>query len=209
MRRSGLRSSCRMKIALRTLNTAEAGFRAALTALLDRAQLLDTKVEAVVREVVGAVRTRGDGALMEYTASFDRWAPDAVAALEIPPERFAQAHIRRDDLLHRVDLVQLLSRNGLLENALEHPHVAECRGRGLLAAIEIVRDRATLEPFPVEANVTNRVIAKALTKGVFFYGGGTGEIRDIVCMGPPFITSCSELASMVEVLLETVDEIVK
>jgi len=35
-----------MTLTLRTLNTAEPGFRAAFTALLDRAQGLDAKVRA-------------------------------------------------------------------------------------------------------------------------------------------------------------------
>ena len=80
-----------MTLALRTLNTADPGFRAAFTALLDRAPELDAKVEAVVREAISAVRTRGDAALIDYTARFDRWTPTSAAALEIPKERFAQA----------------------------------------------------------------------------------------------------------------------
>lgn len=96
----------------------------------------------------------------------------------------------------------------LLNDAFgNHPHVAEVRGRGLLQAIEIVRDRDTLEHFPQADDITNRVIAKALQKGVFFYGGGTGEVRDIVCMGPPFIIDEAALADMVSVLKETVDEV--
>ncbi|MEK7666493.1 MAG: histidinol dehydrogenase, partial [Pseudomonadota bacterium] len=80
-----------MTIALRTLNTAEPGFRAALAALLDRAQGLDARVEDVVREVIGAVRRRGDAALLDYTARFDRWTPASAAALEIPQALLAQA----------------------------------------------------------------------------------------------------------------------
>ena len=80
-----------MALSLRTLNTADPGFRAAFTVLLDRAQGLDAKVEGVVREVLDAVRTRGDAALVDYTARFDRWTPASAAALEIPPERFSQA----------------------------------------------------------------------------------------------------------------------
>ena len=80
-----------MNLALRTLNTTEPGFRAALAALLDRAQGLDTKVEDVVREVIGAVRARGDAALIDYTTRFDRWTPASAAALEIPQTLFAQA----------------------------------------------------------------------------------------------------------------------
>lgn len=80
-----------MSLKLHTLNTAEPGFRAAFASLLDRAPELDAKVETVVRDVISAVRTRGDAALLDYTARFDRWTPASAAALEIPKERFAQA----------------------------------------------------------------------------------------------------------------------
>jgi histidinol dehydrogenase len=80
-----------MSLRIRTLNTADAGFRAAFTALLDRAQELDARVEGVVREVIHNVRTRGDNALVDYTAKFDRWTPASSAALEIPRTRFAEA----------------------------------------------------------------------------------------------------------------------
>jgi len=80
-----------MPLAIRRLSSADAGFRAAFTQLLDRAQELDQKVEGVVREVIGNVRTRGDDALVEYTEKFDRWTPTGPAALEIPRARLAEA----------------------------------------------------------------------------------------------------------------------
>jgi histidinol dehydrogenase len=80
-----------MTLAIRTLDTADAGFRAAFTALLDRAQELDARVEGVVREVIQNVRARGDAALTEYTAKFDRWTPASAAALEIPRADLAAA----------------------------------------------------------------------------------------------------------------------
>jgi histidinol dehydrogenase len=80
-----------MTLAIRRLNSAEAGFRAAFLELLDRAQELDQKVEGVVREVIHNVRTRGDTALAAYTAKFDRWTPASAAALEIPQARLADA----------------------------------------------------------------------------------------------------------------------
>ena len=42
---------------------------------------------------------------------------------------------------------------------------------------------------------------------VFFYGGGTGDVRDVVCMGPPFIISESEIDQVVDTLLLCVDEV--
>lgn len=86
-----------------------------------------------------------------------------------------------------------------------HRHVAEVRGRGLLLAIEVVRDRETLEPFPESSAVTNRIVGAALERGVFFYGGGTGEIRDIVCMGPAFVIGDADLVRIAETLRAAVD----
>ncbi len=90
-----------------------------------------------------------------------------------------------------------------------HPNVAEVRGRGLLQAVEIVKDRATLEPFESSANITNRLVGAALKRGVFFYGGGTGDVRDILCMGPPFIIGDAEIELMVRVLSESLDDVLE
>jgi len=96
----------------------------------------------------------------------------------------------------------------LLKQAFDqHPHVAEVRGRGLLLAIEVVKDRESLEPYPESDSVSTRIVSQALGKGVFFYGGGTGEVRDIVCMGPAFIVEDAQLETMTEVLLQAVNEI--
>jgi adenosylmethionine-8-amino-7-oxononanoate aminotransferase len=88
-----------------------------------------------------------------------------------------------------------------------HPHVAETRGRGLLQAIEVVADTDTLEPFPVDARITSRLLEAGLARGVFFYPGGTGAVRDIVCLGPPFIVDDADLVRMVEVLRDSVDAV--
>jgi histidinol dehydrogenase len=98
-----------MKLVLRTLNTAEPGFRAAFTALLDRAQQLDAKVENVVREVIDAVRLRDDAALIDFTARFDRWTPAAAASLEIPQILFEQA-AKKIPSAQRMALEQAASR---------------------------------------------------------------------------------------------------
>lgn len=89
-----------------------------------------------------------------------------------------------------------------------HPHVAEVRGRGLLQAIEIVADRSTLEPFPIDARITDRVTAAALERGVFYYPGGTGEVRDIICMGPAFTVTESQIDTIVEVLADSIKDVI-
>lgn len=93
-----------------------------------------------------------------------------------------------------------------LEAALgRHPHVAEVRGAGLLLAIEIVADRATLTRFPASAKVSGRVLGEAFTRGVSFYPGGNGEIRDVVVMGPPFTITDGDVDRIVTTLAAAVD----
>ena len=78
--------------------------------------------------------------------------------------------LREEDLVARAAAAGQTLRL-LLEQAFEdHPHVAEVRGRGLLQAIEVVQDRATLQRFPVALELSTRIVGEALSNGVFFYG---------------------------------------
>ena len=90
----------------------------------------------------------------------------------------------------------------------QHPHVAEIRGKGLLIGIEIVEDKSSLKPFDESKKITNQVLAKGLEKGVFLYPGGTGEYRDIICLGPAFIIGDAEINLMVKALKESIDQVV-
>jgi len=115
------------------------------------------------------------------------------------------------EIMEREDLVARSAEKGealraRLEAALgQHPNVAEIRGRGLFFGLEIVADRETLEMYPVEKMMTQRITAAGLKAGVFFYAGGTGAVRDIVCIGPAFTVEDQELDRMVEVLKRAVD----
>lgn len=115
------------------------------------------------------------------------------------------------DILQREQLVERAASLGtrltgwLLEAFADHPHVAEVRGCGLLQAIEVVADRDTLEPFPVSAGLTRRIVAAGLERGIYAYWGGTGAVRDIVCLGPPFTITEAELQRGVGILRDAVD----
>ena len=115
------------------------------------------------------------------------------------------------EILGDEDLVaRAAATGGRLKAALrdafdEHPHVAEVRGEGLLLAIEIVKDRNTLTRYPVDAGVTGRVVGEAFQRGVFFYPGGTGVVRDIVVIGPPFTITDADVDRIVSTLAAAVD----
>ncbi|MDX5334222.1 MAG: histidinol dehydrogenase [Gammaproteobacteria bacterium] len=73
------------------LNAADADFRARLDALLAWESVSDDHVFKAVMEILHAVKTRGDAAVVEYTNRFDRMSVASMAELEIPLARLAQA----------------------------------------------------------------------------------------------------------------------
>ena len=73
-----------MGVAINRLTTADAGFAAAFSALLDRAPESLPDVAARTAEIVDAIRTRGDAALVDYTNRFDRRSVTQAAELELP-----------------------------------------------------------------------------------------------------------------------------
>jgi histidinol dehydrogenase len=73
------------------LSTTDDDFGARLDALLAWDSVSDRDVQRTVDDIIDAIRTRGDAALVEFTARFDRWQPDGAAALSIPRERLEQA----------------------------------------------------------------------------------------------------------------------
>jgi histidinol dehydrogenase len=71
----------------------------------------DDAVNQVVQDVIAQIRSRGDAALVDYTARFDGWQPASAAALEIPLERLATAwgaipEDQRAALQHAADRVR-------------------------------------------------------------------------------------------------------
>jgi adenosylmethionine-8-amino-7-oxononanoate aminotransferase len=96
----------------------------------------------------------------------------------------------------------LLERLGKLEG---HPNVAEVRGLGLLQAVELVRDSNTLERFAPEDGIARKVQSIALKKGVFVYVAGSGEVQDVILLGPPFTIAEDEIEMIGAVLEESID----
>ena len=62
------------------LSTNDADFASRLDALLAWESVSDDQVQQTVVEVIKAVRTRGDVALLDYTARFDGWRPRCAAS---------------------------------------------------------------------------------------------------------------------------------
>jgi histidinol dehydrogenase len=80
-----------MSLPIKRLHSADADFYAQLDRVLAWEEVSDAQVEQTVREVLAAVRRRGDAALIEYTNRFDRMQVSSMAELEIAPSRLQQA----------------------------------------------------------------------------------------------------------------------
>jgi len=78
-------------LVLRRLDATAPGFDRELAALTAFESAQDAEVDATVARVVADVRARGDTALLEYTAEFDRVEAPSVAALEITAEEMQRA----------------------------------------------------------------------------------------------------------------------
>ena len=89
----------------------------------------------------------------------------------------------------------------LREALTADPHVGDVRGRGLMVAVELVRDRETRAPFPRSDRVTERVVAAAKESGLLLYSStacADGRDGDLVMFGPPFVIQDDELDECVE-----------
>jgi hypothetical protein len=92
------------------------------------------------------------------------------------------------------NLVAEAARKGaLLVEALrsrlgDQPHVGEIRGKGLMCAVEFVKDRNTKTPFAPEEQVGARIYAAAVAQGLFSRVRG-----DTFVLAPAFVrrTRCS------------------
>jgi adenosylmethionine-8-amino-7-oxononanoate aminotransferase len=81
--------------------------------------------------------------------------------------------------------------------------VGDVRGQGLMAAVELVKDKTTKEMFPAELQVARKVWEKALDKGVITRVAGTNNIA--LC--PPLIITREQIDELVATLRRAIEEV--
>ena len=78
-----------------------------------------------------------------------------------------------------------------------HPHVAEVRQHGMIAAVELVRDRATRAPYDWRERRGLAVYRHGLARGVLLR-----PLGNVVYFMPPYCVTPDEIALMAEVARE-------
>ena len=82
----------------------------------------------------------------------------------------------------------------------DHPHVGEVRQSGMILAIEMVKDKATREPWPWEERRGLTVYRHGLEKGVLLR-----PLGNVIYFMPPYVISDEEIELMVEVAAEGIE----
>lgn len=106
----------------------------------------------------------------------------------------ATLQIFRDEpvLARNRELAAVLARE--LDPLRDHPQVADVRQTGLIAAVELVRDGATREPFPAAERRGLRVYRHGLAHEMLLR-----PLGNVVYFMPPYVIEPEQIATMVRV----------
>jgi adenosylmethionine-8-amino-7-oxononanoate aminotransferase len=108
--------------------------------------------------------------------------------------------IQRHDLVRAAEArgAQLLA--GLQGLVGRHRILGDARGLGLLLGIELVQDRGTREPFPIEAGMAFRFARACIDAGVAVYPGQSGAdglVGDHALVTPPLVISREQVDDVI------------
>lgn len=80
---------------------------------------------------------------------------------------------------------------------VDHPHVAEVRQHGMILAIEMVKDKASREPYPWQERRGLRVYQHGLQKGMLLR-----PLGNVVYFMPPYVITPEQITDLAQVAWE-------
>lgn len=103
-------------------------------------------------------------------------------------------------------LQQLRTKIALLAEMLEGfktlDHVGEVRQRGFMVGIELVKEKATKKPYPIEAKMGMRVTRECRKRGLIIR-----PLGNVIVLMPPLSISPNELARMLRIARASIKEV--
>lgn len=88
--------------------------------------------------------------------------------------------------------------------------IGDVRGIGLLAAVELVADRASKRPFPRLQKIAEHVVARGREHGIVLWpnvGHADGTNGDLIMIAPPLTITEAEIDELAEALGRTLDDV--
>ena len=89
-----------------------------------------------------------------------------------------------------------------LESLRDHPLVGDVRGRGMLAAVELVVDKERKTPLPAAADPARRIFDRAWHNGLIVRAFANG----VLGYAPPLCCTDSDIDAIIERTRQTLDE---
>lgn len=86
----------------------------------------------------------------------------------------------------------------------DHPHVAEVRQRGMILAVELVKDKATRTPYPWQERRGLRIYRHALERGALLR-----PLGNVSYLMPPYVITPEQIRFLAEVMSEGIDRAVR
>jgi len=83
-------------------------------------------------------------------------------------------------------------------------HVGEVRQKGFMVGIELVKDKKTKEPYPLEGKIGIRVTSEARKRGAVIR-----PLGNVIVLMPPLSISLKELNTLIEVVYESIQEVTR
>lgn len=78
-------------------------------------------------------------------------------------------------------------------------HVGDVRGLGLMAAVELVEDKATKKPFDASRKIGERILEQCATRGLVSRARG-----DMIFIAPPFVITDEQIDRIVNIVGESI-----
>lgn len=99
-------------------------------------------------------------------------------------------------------------KQALTESLSENPFVGDVRGKGLLIGIELVKDRETKEPLPID--LVNKVIAGCKNKGLLIgkNGATVAGYNNVLTLSPPLNIEQDDLSFIEKTVTEELNVLV-
>jgi adenosylmethionine-8-amino-7-oxononanoate aminotransferase len=121
-----------------------------------------------------------------------------------------QRYVQQHGLVERCEQMGDYLHSLVAELAESSPYVGTPRGRGLLVGVPLWRDADERVPFARSERVQERVVAAALDHGLVIMGGTGSDDSpdgDHLLLSPPFVISEAECERVVELLAETLADV--
>ncbi len=112
--------------------------------------------------------------------------------------------------------LRTIEREGVLQNVRENsavlmqwlqeiqalPHVGDARGIGLMAGVELVRDKETKEPYPYGEQMGYQVCYRARQEGLLLR-----PLGNVVVIMPPLVITREELIRMLDIIHDSIVDV--